>query len=57
MNNKEKFIQWMINNSGKKKSTINKYARAIEKMSKDLAEHSSSNIDIYKVVNSTEIEL
>ena len=25
MNNKEKFIQWMINNSGKK-STINKYA-------------------------------
>ena len=56
MNNKEKFIQSIINNSGKKKSTINKYARAIEKMSKDLAEHSSSNIDIYKVVNSTEID-
>lgn len=55
VNNREKFIEWMINNSGRSKNTINKYASAIATMSRELTEHSTINIDIYKVVDSIEI--
>ncbi|MCI9978109.1 hypothetical protein JY742_18435 [Clostridioides difficile] len=53
MNNREKFVEWMINNSGRSKNTINKYASAIATMSRELT---GQSIDIYKVMDSMEID-
>ena len=56
MNNREKFVEWMINNSGRRKSTINSYASAIVTISRELTERSMSNIDIYKILDSADID-
>lgn len=56
MNNKEKFIEWMINNSKISQNTINKYSSAITTISKELTEYSINKIDIYEEVNPFEID-
>lgn len=56
VNNREKFVEWMINNSGRSKNTINKYASAIATMSRELTEHSEINIDIYKIIDLIEVD-
>lgn len=56
LNNREKFVQYMENNSGRSKSTINKYASAIATMSRELIEYGARSVDIYNVVDSTEID-
>ncbi|MEG2869746.1 MAG: hypothetical protein RR894_18600 [Terrisporobacter sp.] len=56
MNNREKFVEWMINNSGRSKNTINKYASAIATISRELTEYTTNNIDIYNAIDSIEID-
>lgn len=56
MNNKEKFVKWMINNSERSENTIKKYASAITTISRDLKKHSGIDIDIYEVIDSIEID-
>ena len=56
MNNREKFVEWMINNSGRSNNTIKKYASAITTISRDLTEYSTDKIDIYKVIDSIEVD-
>ena len=56
LNARKEFINWMINNSERSKNTINKYASAISRISKELSENGVEDIDIYKIIDSSEID-
>lgn len=56
MDNREKFVGWMINNSKRSKSTINKYASAITTISRELTNYTGVSIDIYDIIDSMEID-
>lgn len=56
MNNREKFVEWMINNSGRSKNTINRYSSAIASISRVLTEYNTDKVDVYKVIDPFEVE-
>lgn len=56
MNRENLFILWMENNLNIKYNTINKYARAIATISKDMTEHTGKDIDIYELNEPAAIE-
>ena len=57
METKDRFLKWLINNSGRSKNTIDKYVRAITTMSKDISKITGRNVDIYNMTTDVEIDL